>query len=58
MSTVKKMPWIDHRAMALRIYTRHHDLTVIAAYAPGETATLMFKNSNWNVIGGHGFVVA
>ena len=26
--------------------------------AVGETVTLIFKNSNWNVMGGHGFVVA
>ena len=26
--------------------------------APGETVTLIFKNSNWNVMAGHGFVVA
>ena len=32
--------------------------TTVTLNAPGETATLMFKNSNWNVIGGHGFVVA
>ena len=32
--------------------------TTITLNAPGETATLIFKNSNWNVIGGYGFVVA
>ena len=32
--------------------------TTVTLNAPGETATLMFKNSNWNVIGGYGFVVA
>ena len=26
--------------------------------ASGETVTLLFKNSNWNVIAGHGFAVA
>ena len=26
--------------------------------AEGETVTLLFKNSNWNVIAGHGYVVA
>ena len=30
----------------------------ITLNAPGETVTLMFKNSNWNVIGGHDFTVA
>ena len=30
----------------------------IALNAEGETVTLMFKNSNWNVIAGHGYVVA
>ena len=29
----------------------------IALNAEGETVTLMFKNSNWNVIAGHGNVV-
>ena len=32
--------------------------TTITLNAPGETVTLMFKNSNWNVIGGFGFAVA
>ena len=32
--------------------------TRITLNAPGETVTLMFKNSNWNVIGGFGFAVA
>ena len=30
----------------------------ITLNAPGETVTLMFKNSNWNIIGGHDFTVA
>ena len=30
----------------------------IALNAEGETVTLLFKNSNWNVIAGHGYVVA
>ena len=32
--------------------------TTITLNAPGETVQLMFKNSNWNVIGGHDFAVA
>ena len=32
--------------------------TTVTLNAPGETVQLMFKNSNWNVIGGHDFVVA
>ena len=32
--------------------------TTITLNAQGETAVCIFKNSNWNVIGGHGFVVA
>ena len=32
--------------------------TNITLNAPGETVTLMFKNSNWNVIAVHGHVVA
>ena len=32
--------------------------TTVTLNAPGETVTLLFKNSNWNVIGGNGFVVA
>ena len=32
--------------------------TTITLNAPGETVTLMFKNSNWNVISGFGFAVA
>ena len=32
--------------------------TSVALNAPGETVTLIFKNSNWNVIGGNGFVIA
>jgi hypothetical protein len=26
--------------------------------APGETVTLMFKNSNWNIMSGHGYAVS
>jgi hypothetical protein len=29
--------------------------TTITLNAPGETVQCIFKNSNWNVIGGHGF---
>ena len=32
--------------------------TTITLNAVGETVTLIFKNSNWNVIGGFGFAVA
>jgi len=32
--------------------------TTVTLNAPGETVQLMFKNSNWNVIGGHDFTVA
>ena len=32
--------------------------TNVLLNAPGETVTLLFKNSNWNVIGGFGFAVA
>ena len=31
--------------------------TTITLNAEGETVTLLFKNSNWNVIAGHGNVV-
>ena len=29
--------------------------TTITLNAPGETVTLMFKNSNWNIIAGNGY---
>ena len=32
--------------------------TTVTLNAPGETVHLMFKNSNWNVIGGHNYAVA
>ena len=32
--------------------------TTITLNAPGETVQCIFKNSNWNVIGGFGFVIA
>jgi len=32
--------------------------TTITLNAPGETVTLIFKNSNWNIIAGHGYAVS
>ena len=32
--------------------------TTITLNAPGETVTCLFKNSNWNVIGGNGYTLA
>ena len=32
--------------------------TNITLNAPGETVTLLFKNSNWNVIAGNGYALA
>ena len=32
--------------------------TSITLNAPGETVTLIFKNSSWNIISGHNFTVA
>tara|TARA_B100001057_G_scaffold106206_1_gene103834 strand:- start:2810 stop:3268 length:459 start_codon:yes stop_codon:yes gene_type:complete len=32
--------------------------TSVLLNAPGETVTLLFKNSNWNIIAGHGFATA
>ena len=32
--------------------------TTIVLNAPGESVQCIFKNSNWNVIGGHDFTVA
>lgn len=32
--------------------------TNITLNAPGETVTLLFKVSKWNIIGGHGYVAA
>ena len=32
--------------------------TTIGLNAPGESVQCIFKNSNWNVIGGHNFTVA
>ena len=31
--------------------------TSVVLNAPGESATLIFKNSNWNVIAGNGFTI-
>ena len=31
--------------------------TSVVLNAPGESAVLMFKNSNWNVIAGNGFTI-
>ena len=38
--------------------TNLRDGTTITINAEGETVTCMFKNAKWNVIAGHGFVVA
>ena len=32
--------------------------TSVLLNAPGETVTLMFKNSNWNIIAGNGYTTA
>jgi len=32
--------------------------TSVLLNAEGETVTLMFKNSNWNIIAGHGYTTA
>ena len=32
--------------------------TSITLNAPGETVTVMFKSSKWNIIGGHGYSVS
>jgi hypothetical protein len=32
--------------------------TSVLLNAPGESVTLMFKNSNWNIIGGNGYATA
>ncbi len=32
--------------------------TTITLNAPGESVTCLFKNSNWNVIAGNGYVLA
>ena len=32
--------------------------SAITLNAPGETVSLIFKNSNWNIIAGHNFTVA
>jgi len=35
--------------------TNLRGFTSIVLNAPGETVTLMFKSSKWNIIGGHGY---
>ena len=35
--------------------TNLRGFTTITLNAPGETVTLMFKNSNWNIIAGHDY---
>jgi len=35
--------------------TNLRGFTSIILNAPGETVTLMFKSSKWNIIGGHGY---
>jgi len=32
--------------------------TTVTLNAPGETVTLVFKNSNWNIMAGNGYVAA
>jgi hypothetical protein len=32
--------------------------TTVTLNAPGETVTLLFKSSEWNIIAGHGYVAA
>jgi hypothetical protein len=38
--------------------TNLRGFTTITLNAPGETVTLMFKNSNWNIIAGHDYTAA
>lgn len=38
--------------------TNFRGYSTITLNAQGETATLLFKNSNWNVIANHGAVIA
>ncbi len=38
--------------------TNLRGFTNITLNAPGETVTLLFKVSRWNIIGGHGYVAA
>ena len=38
--------------------TNFRGFSTVVLNAQGETATLLFKNSNWNVISGHGAVIA
>ena len=39
-------------------HTNLRGYTTITLNAPGETVTCLFKNSNWNVIAGNGYVLA
>jgi hypothetical protein len=32
--------------------------TSVLLNAPGESVTLIFKNSNWNILGGNGYATA
>ena len=38
--------------------TNLRGFSTITLNAPGESVICLFKNSNWNVIGGHGYVLA
>ena len=38
--------------------TNLRGFTTVTLNAPGETVTLMFKNSNWNIIAGHDYTAA
>ena len=38
--------------------TNLRGFTSVTLNAPGETVTLMFKNSNWNIIAGHDYTAA
>ena len=38
--------------------TNLRGFTTVTLNAPGQTVTLMFKNSNWNIIAGHNYTAA
>ena len=38
--------------------TNLRGFSTITLNAPGESVICLFKNSNWNIIGGHGYVAA
>jgi len=38
--------------------TNLRGFTTVTLNAPGETVVLMFKNSNWNIVGGHDYTAA